>query len=117
VLALGHGRPVIVPDLPALADLPDGATVRYEGTVGGLTEALAWVAEADGDTLAAMAAAARRYAQTLSWTEIAEATVAEITAAVAARRPHGAQLVPHGVPPPATTRSEVLAPVRSEEAR
>ena len=40
MLALSHGRPIVVPDLPGLAELPDEAVFRYDGTVHGLTCAL-----------------------------------------------------------------------------
>ena len=78
MLALSYGRPLIVPDLPGLADLPDQAVLRYEGEVPGLIAALARLACADGDTLAAMSAAAASYASKITWQEIAEKTMAEM---------------------------------------
>lgn len=75
-LALAHARPLIVPDLPGLAGLPAGAVTRYDGTVPGLTAALADLAEADGARLAAMSAAAADYSAQASWEQIAQATVA-----------------------------------------
>ena len=33
MLALSHGKPLIVPDLPGLADLPDKAVLRYGGGI------------------------------------------------------------------------------------
>jgi glycosyltransferase involved in cell wall biosynthesis len=76
VLALCHGRPLVVPDLPALADLPAGALFRYAGTPGDLTRALTDVARAQDDALAAASAAALAYARGLSWPDIAARTVA-----------------------------------------
>ena len=40
MLALSHGRPLIVPDLPGLADLPDEAVLRYDGGVPELIAAI-----------------------------------------------------------------------------
>jgi glycosyltransferase involved in cell wall biosynthesis len=73
-LALAHARPLIVPDLPGLADLPADAVVRYDGSVRGLTAALADLAKAAGARLAAMSAAAMDYSAQTSWDEIARAT-------------------------------------------
>jgi glycosyltransferase involved in cell wall biosynthesis len=78
MLALSHGRPLIVPDLPGLADLPDQAILRYNGEVPALTAALARLARADRETLAAMSAAASGYASRATWQEIAEKTMAEM---------------------------------------
>jgi glycosyltransferase involved in cell wall biosynthesis len=83
-LALGHGRPAVVPELTAFADLPDAAVIRYDGTVAGLTAALARVAGADAAALAEMSAAALRYARRVTWAEIAERTAAEMDAVVGA---------------------------------
>ena len=78
ILALAHGRPLIVPDLPALADLPDQAVLRYDGGVAGLVDALAKLARADAAVLGAMSLAAFNYAARTTWREIAEKTLAEI---------------------------------------
>jgi glycosyltransferase involved in cell wall biosynthesis len=78
MLALSHGRPLIVPDLPGLADLPDDAVVRYDGRMPALTGALARLARADGETLATMSNAAADYASRTTWYEIAEKTTAEM---------------------------------------
>ena len=78
MLALSHGRPLIVPDLPGLADLPDRAVLRYDGHVPALTAAMAHLAHADAETLAAMSAAASDYASQTTWQEIAEKTMAEM---------------------------------------
>ena len=78
MLALSHGRPLIVPDLAGLTDLPDQAVLRYDGEVAGLADAVARLACADDEALAAMSAAARSYAFQTTWQEIAERTVSEI---------------------------------------
>ena len=79
MLALSHGRPLIVPDLAGLADLPDQAVLRYDGEVAGLVDALVRLACADDEALAAMSAAARSYASQTTWQEIAERTVSEMS--------------------------------------
>ena len=78
MLALSHGRPLIVPDLAGLADLPDQAVLRYDGEVAALADALVHLACVDEGTLAAMSAAARSYASQTTWQEIAERTVSEM---------------------------------------
>jgi glycosyltransferase involved in cell wall biosynthesis len=86
VLALSHGRPLIVPDLPGLAELPDDAVVRYDGTVQGLSGALASIILADATVLAKMSSAAYEYCAAISWGQIAERTLAEIARRLAASR-------------------------------
>jgi glycosyltransferase involved in cell wall biosynthesis len=78
MLALCHGRPLIVPNLTAFADLPDQAVLRYDGGMAALAAALVRLARADDGTLAAMSAAARGYAFQTTWQEIAERTASEI---------------------------------------
>jgi glycosyltransferase involved in cell wall biosynthesis len=78
VLAFGQGRPLVVPDLPALADLPDDAVVRYDGTAEGLTVALTDIIGADAAVLAKMSAAAFQHGAAVNWSEIAERTLTEI---------------------------------------
>jgi glycosyltransferase involved in cell wall biosynthesis len=81
-LALAHGRPLIVPDLPALADLPNDAVVRYRPFGNGLSEAMASLIESDPATLRIMSAAAQNYARRLDWREIARSTAAAMQAAI-----------------------------------
>jgi glycosyltransferase involved in cell wall biosynthesis len=78
ILALSHGRPLVVPDLPGLADLPDQAVLRYNGGVPGLVSAMIHMARADSEVLAAMSAAANGYSSSTTWREIAETTMAEM---------------------------------------
>jgi glycosyltransferase involved in cell wall biosynthesis len=78
LLALGHGRPIVVPDLPGLAELPDKAVFRYDGTIAGLTRALTEAILADSATLGRMSAAADAYCAAMSWGEIAERTLAAL---------------------------------------
>lgn len=78
MLALSHGKPLIVPDLPGLADLPDKAVLRYGRGIPALAAAMAQLACADDEILAEMSAAARSYATRTTWQEIAERTMAEL---------------------------------------
>lgn len=87
VLALCHGRPLIVPDVPALAELPDAAVIRYDGTVPGLTAALAAAGRADGAVLAAMSAAASRFGEGPDWAEIGARTTTELAGLLTPRLP------------------------------
>lgn len=74
MLGLGHGRPLVVPDVPELAELPDDAVLRYDGTVQGLTDALTSIAQTDAAVLAKMSAAALDYCAAAGWSEIGEKT-------------------------------------------
>jgi glycosyltransferase involved in cell wall biosynthesis len=79
MLALAHGRPLIVPDLAALAELPPRAVIRYDGSMPSLVAALNTAARVDRRALAAMSAAATAYASVTSWPEIAARTLSEMT--------------------------------------
>lgn len=78
VLALSHGRPVIVPDLPGLSELPDGAVIRYDRTILGLTDALSVVVLADTSVMTRMSDAAYAYCESISWESIARRTLSEM---------------------------------------
>ena len=78
LLGLGHGRPLVVPDLPGLAELPDDAVVRYDGTAAGLRAALAEIITADAAALAKMSSAAYAYSGGVNWKEIAKQTMTEV---------------------------------------
>jgi glycosyltransferase involved in cell wall biosynthesis len=78
MLALAHGRPLVVPGLAALADLPPQAVIRYDGSIPSLVAALTDAARASRPTLAAMSAAAAAYASGTSWPEIAARTLSEM---------------------------------------
>jgi glycosyltransferase involved in cell wall biosynthesis len=83
MLALTHGRPLIIPDLPGLAEIPNQAVLRYDGEIAGLTAALAQLAQVDGEVLASMSAAADSYASRTTWEEIAKRTKAEMLSVLA----------------------------------
>jgi O-antigen/teichoic acid export membrane protein/glycosyltransferase involved in cell wall biosynthesis len=89
VLALSHGRPLLVPELAGLADLPDQAVLRYDGSVSGLAMALMRMAHADRGVLAAMSAAASDHASQTTWQEMAERTAIEMRVMLAGPRADG----------------------------
>lgn len=78
MLVLTHGRPLVVPDLPSLAELPQEAVVRYDNTTEGLSRALADLATANAEVLAKMSAAGRAYCAEISWDSIAERMFQEL---------------------------------------
>lgn len=75
ILALSHGRPIIIPDVRAMSDMPSAAVIRYDGSIAGLRSAMTTVAAAVPDELGRMGEAAMAYANNLSWDKIAELTV------------------------------------------
>jgi glycosyltransferase involved in cell wall biosynthesis len=77
LLALSHGKPLVIPALPALADLPDDAAFRYDGSVEGLAATLRSVLAADDGRLARMSAAALAYCTEATWNQAASTTIAE----------------------------------------
>jgi glycosyltransferase involved in cell wall biosynthesis len=90
LFAMEHGRPLVVPDLPALAELPDDAVRRYDGSVSGLRSALEDVAGWAPERLAAAGAAARGYTQRFTWAGAADCTMTALEEALAhERRPTG----------------------------
>ncbi len=76
LLGLASGRPVVIPDLPALAELPDDAVIRYRPGLAGLTAALEQIALVPAQTLIAKGASARAAALAPSWEELAARTAA-----------------------------------------
>jgi glycosyltransferase involved in cell wall biosynthesis len=79
LLALSHGRPIVIPDLPGLSELPDDAVIRYDGTAHGLTDALSDLLLVDAAVLAKMSAAAYAYCASISWQSIAQKTFDEMS--------------------------------------
>ena len=75
LFAMEHARPLVLPDLPAFAELPDEAVRRYDGSVSGLATALEDVAGWTFERLAAAGAAARGYTQRFTWAGAAESTM------------------------------------------
>lgn len=78
MLALSHGRPIILPDLASLSDLPNEAVVRYNGDVQSLTAALAYLAQVDSGKLISMSRAAYAYTSNITWPDIAQKTMCEM---------------------------------------
>jgi glycosyltransferase involved in cell wall biosynthesis len=78
MLALAHGRPLLVPDVAGLADLSRQAIVTYDRTREGLVAALTRLARAEGPALAEMSAAASACVAELSWPDIAARTMTEM---------------------------------------
>jgi glycosyltransferase involved in cell wall biosynthesis len=83
LFAMEHGRPLVLPDLPAFAELPDEAVRRYDGTVSGLRNALEDVAGWTPERLAAAGAAARAYTQRFTWAGAADMTMTALEEALA----------------------------------
>jgi glycosyltransferase involved in cell wall biosynthesis len=80
LLAMGYGRAVLLPDLPAFADLPREAAVFYDGSIDGLERAVVDIAHCSAERLQALGAAASAYVSTLSWADAAGQTLAAIGA-------------------------------------
>ena len=74
LLAMAAARPVIVPDLPAFADLPDSAVIRYVPGVDGLRDALACAGTMPVGMLAEKGRVAREFALSHTWEDVAERT-------------------------------------------
>ena len=85
VLAMATGRTAVIPSLPAFDELPEAGVLRYDGSPAGLRAALVSVAGMPAETLRAMGAAARSFALSLSWDEIADRTAACYREALRAR--------------------------------
>lgn len=77
MLALSYGKPLIVPSLAPLAELPTDAVFRYGGSVQDLTATLLAASTADYETLNRMSKAALAYAGEATWAQTAETTAAE----------------------------------------
>ena len=73
VLALSLGRPIVAPRIGALRDLPESVGFLYKN--GELVAALSEALNAAPEELADRSAAARGYADSLSWDHIAAATL------------------------------------------
>jgi glycosyltransferase involved in cell wall biosynthesis len=78
LLAMGHGRVLVLPDLPAFDDLPRDAVVFYDGSVAGLRDVIIDAAQWSSERLQELGAAANAYVGTLSWSDTARQTLAAI---------------------------------------
>ncbi|HZT92485.1 MAG TPA: glycosyltransferase [Gaiellaceae bacterium] len=83
ITALGAGKPLVIPDAPELAEVPDEAVFRYprDGGDAALRDALQRALATPAADLARMSAAAAAFAATLSWNDVAERTLRALTAA------------------------------------
>ena len=90
-LALSAGVPVVLPETVVLQREPRGAVIRYDGSVGALTEALRRAASMPDDELSAMRVAALQWAAEVpSWREIGDAFGRALGALVAGNDPTAA---------------------------
>ena len=72
---MAHEVPVVVPDLPELADVPEDGVYRYDRTApDGLREVLARALRARPEERAARVSAAREWVTGWTWHEVAVAT-------------------------------------------
>jgi glycosyltransferase involved in cell wall biosynthesis len=78
ILALAHGRPLLVPDVAGLTGLSRQAIVTYDRTREGLVAALIRLTRTEGPALAGMSAAASACVSNLSWHDIAVQTMTEM---------------------------------------
>ena len=70
-LAMASGRPVIVPDLSAFADVPAHALIRYRPGLPGLRKVLVEVSELSAEARRAIGAAGQAHSTSPQWSEIA----------------------------------------------
>ncbi|MGH9918527.1 MAG: glycosyltransferase family 4 protein, partial [Nitrososphaerales archaeon] len=76
LLAQSFAKPIIIPDLPALRDIPDEAVIRFDGRVESLVDALQSAEHLSDAQYQSMSDAGLRWATRFSWTSIAETTIA-----------------------------------------
>ena len=75
LLAQSFGKPIVIPKLPALTDIPNNAAIRFDPGVGSLVEALQqaeMLSEADYQD---MGAAGLAWATRFDWTNVARETI------------------------------------------
>lgn len=75
-LAQSFGVPVVIPDLPSLADVPRESAIRFGRDKDTLVEALRRAEEMGEAERSAMGGAARSYAGIATWRSVGEATMA-----------------------------------------
>jgi glycosyltransferase involved in cell wall biosynthesis len=78
MLALEHGRPVVLPDVPALAHVPADCSVRFDSSVEDLAFTLAELSRWPANRLARAGAAAADYANSGTWADAAELTMSAL---------------------------------------
>ena len=75
LLAQSFAKPVVIPDLPALRDIPSDAVIRYEPVAGSLVAALERVEHLSEAERLNMSAAGLAWATRFDWANIARATI------------------------------------------
>ena len=75
MLAQSFGRPVVMPNLPVLRDIPDDTAIRFDGTLGSLVSALERIEGLSEPEYRKMSASAQAWSTRLDWTTIARETV------------------------------------------
>ena len=75
MLAQSFGRPVVMPNLPVLRDIPDDTAIRFDGTLGSLVSALERIEGLSDPEYRKMSASAQAWSTRLDWTTIARETV------------------------------------------
>jgi glycosyltransferase involved in cell wall biosynthesis len=78
LLAMGHGRGLVLPDGAAFDDLPREAAVFYDGSVQALRRVIVDAAQWSPARLQELGAAGSAYVGTLSWADTAAQTLAAI---------------------------------------
>jgi glycosyltransferase involved in cell wall biosynthesis len=74
LLALSFGIPLLLPDLPAFADIPDDVCLRYPAGIDGLRSAIWQVSTLSSAELGRIGAEAARFAAGRTWASAAELT-------------------------------------------
>jgi glycosyltransferase involved in cell wall biosynthesis len=82
LLALGFGRVVILPRLPAFAELPPEVAIFYDGSVSGLRRAIIQLAGERPERLRELGETAAAYVRTLSWSDAARQTIDAMASAL-----------------------------------
>jgi glycosyltransferase involved in cell wall biosynthesis len=75
LLAQSFGKPIVIPNLPALADIPNNAAIRFDPGVGPLVEALQHAEMLSDADYRDMSAAGLAWATRFDWTNVARETI------------------------------------------
>jgi hypothetical protein len=78
MLALEHGRPVVLPDVPAMAHVPSDCSVRFDGSVEDLAATIGELSRWPAERLERAGAAAADYANKGTWADAAELTMSAL---------------------------------------
>jgi glycosyltransferase involved in cell wall biosynthesis len=75
VLAQSFGRPIIIPNLPALADIPEASAIRFKPGVESLVAALEQAEHLSDDEHRDMGASGLAWAHRSNWSDVAQETI------------------------------------------